>query len=139
LHSLWDCDGVDCDSRDDDVACDGGAAAKSIEVALLLDFKSACVAACGIAAAVLGYTMLAINNLVRGKREKRETFDDNLSECHLSPPLLLPVIMRIRRTLRERREKGKKPNCNRGCVHLVLTLLVVCNMVKNKNKDFDLV
>ena len=124
MHSLWDCDGVDCDSRDDDVACDGGAAAKGIEVALLLDFKSACIAACGIAAAaVLSYTMLAINNLVRGKREKRETVDDdNLSECHLSPPLLLPVRMRTRRTLRERREKAKKPNCNRGCVHLVLTL-----------------
>jgi hypothetical protein len=35
-------------------------------------FKSACVAACGIAAAVLGYKMLAINNLVRGKGKNRE-------------------------------------------------------------------
>ena len=117
MYSLWDCNGVDRDSRDDDVACDSGATAKSIKVALLMDFKSASVCACGIAAAALGYTMLAINNLVRGNREKREAVDDddNMNESHLSPPLLLPVICmlgRTRHTLRESRKKGKKPNCN---------------------------
>lgn len=88
MDSLWDCDGVDGDGGDDDVSGDGCAASEGIKVALLLDFESASVAACGIATAVLGYTMLAINNLVRGKREERETVDDALDECHLIVPML---------------------------------------------------
>lgn len=116
MDSLWDCDAVDRDGGDDDVSGDGCAAAESVKVALLLDFESTCVAAGGIATAVLGYTMLAINNLVRGKRKKRETVDD---ECHLHLlPLLVPVLGRMRHTLRESRQEGKKPNCNGGCVHL---------------------